>query len=129
MAASPTMDFNATASSDLNVARRIGGETPLHRAVHSGYHEVAQLLVGGGAEVNVACKVGRLPLHLAALALRGQKELLKLLTDSGADINVVDKWGKTPLHLAAESGKVTRWQYLIPSFPRIATRWRVVSVS
>ena len=72
--------------------------------MHSGYHEVAQLLVRSGAEVNVACKVGRMPLHLAALALRGQKELLQLLTESGADINVVDKWGKTPLHLAAESG-------------------------
>jgi len=55
-----------------------------------------------GARLDDRDRLGRTPLHLAAL--RGRRDLVGYLIERGARADVRDTRGVTPLHLAAESG-------------------------
>lgn len=55
-----------------------------------------------GARLDDRDRMGRTPLHLAAL--RGRRDLVGYLLGNGARVHVRDHQGVTPLHLAAESG-------------------------
>ena len=63
---------------------------------------MAELLLAGGADVNVKDDGGDTPLH--AGAYEGDKDVAALLLARGADINAKDKKGATPLHLMASQG-------------------------
>jgi uncharacterized Ntn-hydrolase superfamily protein len=64
-------------------------------------HEVAELLLGYGADVNAA-EGGNTPLHGAAQF--GRVEMAAWLLDHGARVNVLDVRGKTPMQHAIERG-------------------------
>ena len=55
---------------------------------------MARLLIESGAEVNVADKWSKTPLHYAAD--HGRKEVAQLLIESVADIDRADNEGNTP---------------------------------
>jgi len=74
------------------------GSTPLHLAASNGHYDVADLLVGYGADVNAANKKGRTSLHAAAVA--GDDAIVALLLLNGADAKVRDEKGNTPSDVA-----------------------------
>ena len=76
---------------------------PLHWASTEGRTKVGEVLLAGGADVNISgCKVDETPLHRATS--EGHKDMVELLLGSGADVNARDKWRRTPLLWAARCG-------------------------
>ena len=75
--------------------------------VHMQKHEVPELLIAKGADVNTKNKYGVTPLHFAAGY--GRKETVELLITKGADVSakVVSgpKQGLTPLDAANETSQ------------------------
>ncbi|MCH2672707.1 MAG: hypothetical protein MK011_10600, partial [Dehalococcoidia bacterium] len=63
--------------------------------------DLADLLIDGGADVDLPSEsvLGSSPLHLAATM--GQFDLAELLIDSGASVNQLDQGGSTPLDSTA----------------------------
>ena len=92
------------AGADVNAA--LGdGMTGLHWAAFNGDVEVARLLVGADADLELGTRLGaHRPLHVAAREGRG--EVLVLLLDAGADPSALTTTGATPLHFAAAAGAV-----------------------
>jgi ankyrin repeat protein len=58
----------------------------------------AELLIGGGAEINQKDNRGQTALHGAAF--RGWNKLVEFLVENGADLNATDNDGATPLDAA-----------------------------
>ena len=83
----------------------IFGYTPLHEAVTSGHHKVADFLLEkiNGAHVNCRANRGYTALHLAAKS--DHEECVKVLLNHGADISLIDEYGKTPRQTAERSSK------------------------
>eukprot|EP00752_Nemacystus_decipiens_P007341 g6567.t1 len=79
-------------------------KAPLERAVRAGNRDLAQKLVGEGAEIGEA-------LHTAAE--RGHGEIVSDLLENGAPIDAKVRRGMTPLHVAAEKGKTEVVQLLL----------------
>ncbi len=78
---------------------------PLHLAVQAGRTDVAEFLLGRGANQALQTKNGYTPLHEAAY--RGNVALVKLLlaqANREAALNSRTMMGCTPLHLAAQQG-------------------------
>lgn len=73
------------------------GFTPLHGVVGEDHFDMAQLLIGKGADVNAANDEGVTPLHLAAYP-----EMVEILVNNGANLEARDAAGATPLHTATE---------------------------
>lgn len=67
--------------------------TPLHWAAAKGNEDVAELLIGQGADVNAKDEKGRTPLHYI-----DDKDTAELLIAKGADVSAKGKYGNTPLH-------------------------------
>jgi ankyrin repeat protein len=88
-----------------------GGDTALHIAAAAHQRELAELLVGKGADVRVRNRRGAEPLHYAADGHPGaehwdpgaQREVIRYPVDSGADPNALDKSGVAPLHRAVRT--------------------------
>jgi ankyrin repeat protein len=74
------------------------GVTALHWAATNFWK--TSLLLGAGADVNVATQLGRTPLMIAASA-HGTAPVVGLLLSKGADVNAADTVGVTPLIAAA----------------------------
>jgi hypothetical protein len=68
---------------------------PLHTAAESGLTELAGLLLGRGARVNVTDRDGNTPLYLAVR--QNRTAMVRLLLGRGADINPVNRKQFTPL--------------------------------
>ena len=86
------------------VAARYHHRTPLHMAVDRmfGGDGVAELLIGGGANVNARTKSGETPLNQAVWW--SKHRLATALLDAGADVDAMNVNGRTPLHFAAHRG-------------------------
>mmetsp|Transcript_13190 Transcript_13190/g.13239 ORF Transcript_13190/g.13239 Transcript_13190/m.13239 type:complete len:316 (+) Transcript_13190:145-1092(+) len=60
------------------------------------HFEVAQMLIGAGANTNLANSYGNRALHEAAKT--GNQKIVRSLLNAGADPNAANKKGSTPLH-------------------------------
>ncbi|KAF3034655.1 hypothetical protein E8E12_000551 [Didymella heteroderae] len=85
MGLSTVVAFLLQGSVDIERRDTKTGRTPLLWAVEMDHHEVAKLLVGGGANVNAQSNTGRSALDVAVL--HGDKTLIILLLEKGAEIN------------------------------------------
>jgi len=77
-------------------------DTPLYCAAGNGAGPVVDLLIAGGADVNVAKPDGRTALHAAAS--RGHKEVVALLISHNADANAKTADGLSPADCARGAG-------------------------
>lgn len=93
-------------SGDSELANEYSGDgfTGLGFACFFGHYDVAALLLGAGANANLAAKngLGVSPLHSASSS--GQLAIVELLLRHSADPNAADPHGMTPLHTAAGNG-------------------------
>ena len=87
------------------------GKTPLFFAITYGKVEVAELLLGRGADVNARDRTGLTPLHVAAWWTRTDRAAL--LLGHGANLEAQDDFGDTPLHIAAAHGRLAMTQFLL----------------
>jgi len=83
-------------------ARAVDGTTALHWAVRGDHRDIAELLLGAGADASAVDRYGVTPLYLAAE--NGNASLIRRLLDAGADPNAVDPGGETALMTAARTG-------------------------
>jgi uncharacterized protein len=88
-------DVNAAAHNPMAVR-------PIHSAVAGRNHEVVQLLIQHGADLNVKQHGGWTPLHAAAM--HGDETLVELFLKHGADRNLKSDDGQTAADLAASKG-------------------------
>jgi ankyrin repeat protein len=85
---------------DVNRAGPHTGFTALHRAAASGDVELIELLLRKGAPINVASKIGQMPLEFALMGLK--TDAAALLIKKGADISL--ERGGSALAMAARYG-------------------------
>ena len=76
----------------LNVKNYVG-QTPLHKASHSGFAEGVKALIKAGARVDARDSQGRAPLHHAKTSA-----VARALIEAGANVHARDSKGETPLH-------------------------------
>ena len=75
-----------------------GGFSPLHYAVRNGHAEAMQVLVNGGADINLPSADQSSPLLLATI--NGNYDLARTLLEAGADPNLLSDDGAGPLFAA-----------------------------
>ena len=68
----PAVTLLIESGADVNMPEPCGGLTALHASAQQGNVPVMQLLISKGARIDASCKLGRTPLHGAAV--KGQKE-------------------------------------------------------
>jgi ankyrin repeat protein len=83
-----------------NNAQRV---MPLHSAAAARHFEIAQALLGHGADPNAKQESGITPLQEAAQ--NGQIEMAQLLLEYGADVNARKDDGQTALAMAEQYGR------------------------
>ena len=89
---------------DVNTPRG-DGMTGLHWAALNGNAEIARLLIGAGADLEAATRIGaHTPLHVAGR--EGSGGIVAVLAEAGANVAAVTETGAMPLHFAAASGDV-----------------------
>ena len=87
------------AGEDVNAARG-DGMTALHWAAMKGRHDVADVLIAAGAELEAGTRLGgHTPLHVASRAAHAP--LVDALLEAGADAGATTSTGATALHFAA----------------------------
>jgi ankyrin repeat protein len=92
------------------------GESALHLATEQGNHEMAELLLAYGADVNIQeRKEGFTPLMYAAI--KDDRKMLELLTSHGADPTVGDVDGYTTYHYLAARGNNSATRLLAGAAP------------
>jgi len=78
--------------------------SPLFWSILRSYHEVADLLIQKGANINFENAHGKTPLHMAVL--RYDYRMIELLLINKADINKKDDQNNTPIMLALYSYEI-----------------------
>ncbi|CAG5897332.1 unnamed protein product [Menidia menidia] len=80
------------------------GSAPLHLCTSAQSLHCAELLLEGGADINVRTRESRLtPLHVAAR--RGLEEHVELFLRHGADVLATNREGETPLNAACSGAE------------------------
>src|SRR6266403_2612882 len=96
------------------------GDTPLHAAAHSGSRDIAELLVGSGASLDIRNKNQQTPLYMACRS--GKLDVSRFLIDRGSDINSRDGEGFTPLHVSSRFGHIEAARQMIDCGSDVNTR-------
>ena len=96
---SPDLEYLIKAGADLDVTD-YDGETALHRAVHANNLSCTLTLLAAGANPNIRCSIGMMPLHWAAL--NGVELIVEALLSAGADPLAQTDSGNTPMDLVEE---------------------------
>lgn len=102
---------------DVN-APRGDGMTGLHWSALNGSPEIARMLIGAGADLEAATRIGaHTALHVAGR--EGNGEIVAILAEAGADVEAVTETGATPLHFAAAAGDVRAVSALLDHGARV----------
>lgn len=87
--------------------------TPLALAASLGNLEIVQLLIEGGANINLQMEdEGDTALMVASLY--GHYEVVKRLVEAGADVNIQDCYGAKAVGMAANNAHEDIYNYLAP---------------
>ena len=121
------------AVTDVNMAT-FSGKTPLLLAAGHDHHNIAKLLLQGGADVNKS-DINYTPLMVAAYS--GHLNVVKVLLDGGADINRHNIDGRRALWFATTGGHIDVMNILlergaIPQqiiFSKVSVFWSCCSFS
>ena len=93
------------------------GRTALHRALGSGHHECAQLLISKGADVNISDTLKRTSLHWASMGpAPGNVQCCEIVFEHGdgeAMMSKATKSGSTPLHSATGTCRADVVRFLV----------------
>jgi ankyrin repeat protein len=82
--------------------------SPLHNTVINGKEdkniEIINVLLDGGADINIQDAIQQTPLHTAAkvIGIGNGREVFLHLLERGADPNIPDKYGESPAYLIQE---------------------------
>jgi ankyrin repeat protein len=90
---------------DINSLNPETGTSALMLAAALGYHNICDILIDAGADINAADHAGNTPLHLAAQGYGEQIPVVKTLVQRGADVNAINEDGFTPAILAKRMEK------------------------
>lgn len=90
---------------------------PLHGAAFAGHERVLELLLAGGANIEIQDNFGMTPLHWASH--NGHVGATKVLLAGNANVNCEDWAGRTPLHWAAEHGHAKVVEVLLVGMARV----------
>eukprot|EP01064_Diplonema_japonicum_P019316 TRINITY_DN28007_c0_g1_i1.p1 TRINITY_DN28007_c0_g1~~TRINITY_DN28007_c0_g1_i1.p1 ORF type:complete len:308 (+),score=58.47 TRINITY_DN28007_c0_g1_i1:49-972(+) len=96
---------------DVNMQPAADRSSALHHACDYCDADIAEFLLGRGANVNAQQYSGQTALHLAAM--HGSVSVCTILLAHGADPNAVNKKQETPLHQAALRGHCHVIKFLI----------------
>merc|ERR1711988_1078159 len=77
------------------------GYSPLHLVAANGNINVARLLMGAKADVNMEDFAGQTPLHVAAEC--DEAALVAILIEEGGDLAKEDLSGDNPMHVAVKA--------------------------
>ncbi|SCO56029.1 related to ankyrin [Fusarium fujikuroi] len=94
------LDRNPSLDTDCILA---DGETPLFKAVYSGYGKIVSILLERGADVNRRSKYGNVPVF-GAITNRQNETLRILLEHESMDLTQRDSFDRTALQIAQQSG-------------------------
>ncbi|KAL4884621.1 hypothetical protein BJY04DRAFT_181622 [Aspergillus karnatakaensis] len=94
-------------------------QTPLSLAAKEGHEEVAKLLIGKGADLELKDMRGQTPLAWAAQ--KGHLGVVKSLVEAGAKLETTDIFDLTPLAHAAENEHPKVMKYLLDKGANIET--------
>lgn len=84
---------------NINYLQKDGSIPPFHNACRWGSIDIVELLLKGGANVNLIDHEGRSPMHYAIWS--GDINKVKMLISYGADVSVSTNVGESCLHCAA----------------------------
>ncbi|KAH0608646.1 uncharacterized protein H6S33_001780 [Morchella sextelata] len=88
------------------------GQTALHRAATRADVDLVRQLIKAGANVNIACLLGRTPLMWAAS--KKSLEVIKILVEEeGADVHHITDDKRNVLHLASTEGTIETVNYFV----------------
>ncbi len=108
------------AGANLNLRDKTSRTTALEHAVRNANREMVQLLIAGGADVNLQNESGESVLMM--LDNDATSDLVWDLINAGAKVNAVDKAGNTPLIEAASCDNVDVLKTLLDAGAQIQTR-------
>ena len=83
---------------------RVGGWSPLHKAISWNEIDIFKLLLKVGADVNILENNGWTPIYSAILYNR--EEMFKPLLKAGADVNIPDNNGRYPIDWVIEDKNI-----------------------
>ncbi|KAK1463914.1 hypothetical protein CMEL01_12675 [Colletotrichum melonis] len=115
MRSSPMTEFLSDQGAYLD--RRVNEHTALTYAISTACPDIAEVLIGAGADVNLPSSKGNFPLLAAASA--GDLRTMKLLLSRGANFDATGSEGYLPMHMAAHKNRVEVLQLLFKAGSQI----------